>query len=223
MLSELPGEAVGFTRLYACITAPMMRPLASAGIEWKAQDALSNPNAMKFCSDCGAPVTRRIPQGDLLPRYVCESCGVIHYQNPKLVIGAIAEWEDKILLCKRAIEPRAGYWTLPAGFMENGETTAQAAARETLEEANARIEVGELFSLINVPHINQVHLVYRAHLIDLAFGAGLETLETRLLEESSIPWDEIAFRSIAMALRLYYSDRKNGAYRFHAGDILIPR
>ena len=178
---------------------------------------------MKFCSDCGASVTMRIPLGDSLPRYVCDDCGVIHYQNPKLVIGAIVEWEDKILLCKRAIEPRAGYWTLPAGFMENAETTVQAAVRETLEEANAKIEVGELLSLINVPHISQVHLVYRARLVNLEFGAGLETLEARLFEESSIPWDEIAFRSIAMALRLYYSDRKSGAYRFHAGDILIPR
>jgi ADP-ribose pyrophosphatase YjhB (NUDIX family) len=178
---------------------------------------------MNFCSHCGAPVVLRIPQGDALPRHVCDRCGCIHYQNPKLVIGAIPVWEDKILLCLRAIEPRAGYWTLPAGFMENAETTAQAAIRETLEEANARIEVGELFSLINVPHINQVHLVYRARLLDLNFSAGLETLEVRLFDLSAIPWDGIAFRSIGIALRHYCADREDGVWRFHSGDIVLPR
>lgn len=178
---------------------------------------------MNFCSHCGAPVSLRVPAGDTLQRHVCDKCGTIHYQNPKLVIGAIAEWEDRILLCRRAIEPRSGYWTLPAGFMENAETTAQAAVRETLEEAQARIAVGELFTLINVPHINQVHLVYRARLLDLDFAAGEETLEVRLFDEQSIPWDEIAFRTIAMSLRLYYADRKEGRYRFHADDILLTR
>lgn len=178
---------------------------------------------MNFCSHCGAPVALRIPEGDALPRYVCDRCGSIHYQNPKLVIGALPAWEDKVLLCRRAIEPRAGCWTLPAGFMENAETTSQAAVRETLEEANARIEVGELFSLINVPHINQVHLVYRARLLDLDFSAGLETLDVRLFELSAIPWDEIAFRSIGIALRHYCTDHKEGVYRFHAADIVLPR
>lgn len=178
---------------------------------------------MKFCSHCGAPVAVRVPPGDTLPRHVCDECGVIHYHNPKLVVGAIVEWEDRILLCRRAIEPRHGFWTLPAGFMENDETTAQAAARETLEEACAHIEVGDLFTLINVPHINQVHLVYRARLLDADFGAGVETLESRLFDEHSIPWPDIAFRSIAMSLRLYYEDRRGGAFRFHAGDILLAR
>ncbi|MEW5889737.1 MAG: NUDIX hydrolase [Pseudomonadota bacterium] len=178
---------------------------------------------MNFCSHCGAPVVVRIPPGDTLPRHVCDRCGAIHYQNPKLVIGAIPEWEDKILLCRRAIEPRYGLWTLPAGFMENAETTAEAAARETLEEARARIEITGLYSLINVPHINQVHLLYRARLLDADFGPGEESLEVALFDESAIPWDRIAFRSIAMTLRFYYEDRKAGTFRFHTGDILPPK
>ena len=178
---------------------------------------------MRFCSSCAAPLTVRIPPGDTLPRHVCEACGAIHYQNPKLVIGAIPEWDDKVLLCRRAIEPRAGFWTLPAGFMENAETTAQAAIRETLEEARARIEIGDLFSLINVPHISQVHLHYRARLLDLDFSPGEETAEVGLFSESEIPWTELAFRSIGMTMRFYYEDRKAGRFGFHLGDILPPR
>jgi ADP-ribose pyrophosphatase YjhB (NUDIX family) len=178
---------------------------------------------MNFCSHCGSPVSLRVPPGDSLPRFVCARCGTIHYQNPKLVIGAIPEWQDKILLCRRAIEPRLGMWTLPAGFMENAETTVEAAQRETLEEACARIEVGELFSLINVPHINQVHLVYRARLLDLEFGPGAETLEVALFHERDIPWEEIAFRSMSMALRYYYSDRRAGRYSFHSDDIILQQ
>ena len=176
---------------------------------------------MNFCSHCGAPVRLRIPPGDSLARHVCDSCGTVHYQNPKLVIGAIPEWGNRILLCRRAIEPRYGMWTLPAGFMENDETTSQAAVRETLEEACARIDVGDLFTLINVPHINQGHLVYRARLLDLDFGAGEETLEVTLFDEPDIPWDEIAFRSIGMTLRHYFADRRSGQYGFHVGDILL--
>jgi len=176
---------------------------------------------MNFCSHCGAPVRMRIPPGDSLARHVCDSCGTVHYQNPKLVIGAIPEWENRILLCRRAIEPRYGMWTLPAGFMENDETTSQAAVRETLEEARVRIEVGDLFTLINVPHINQVHLVYRARLLDLDFSAGEETLDVALFDERDIPWNEIAFRSIGMTLRHYFADRRSGQYNFHVGDILL--
>ncbi|MFZ5511751.1 MAG: NUDIX hydrolase [Pseudomonadota bacterium] len=178
---------------------------------------------MNFCSHCGAPVAMRIPPGDTLPRHVCDQCGTIHYQNPKLVIGAIPEWEDKILMCRRAIEPRYGLWTLPAGFMENAETTAEAATRETLEEARARIEITGLYSLINVPHINQVHLLYRARLLDADFAPGEESLEVALFDEATLPWERIAFRSIAMTLRFYYEDRKAGAFRFHTGDILLPK
>jgi ADP-ribose pyrophosphatase YjhB (NUDIX family) len=153
---------------------------------------------------------------------VCDRCGTIHYQNPKMVIGAIPEWEDRILLCRRAIEPRAGLWTLPAGFMENEETTAQAAARETLEEACARIEVGEMFSLINVPHINQVHILYRARLLDLDFAPGAESLEVQLFKEADIPWEAIAFRTIGLTLRHFFEDRKAGSYGFHVRDLVYP-
>ena len=132
---------------------------------------------MNYCSHCGARVSLRIPDGDILPRYVCGHCHTIHYQNPKLVIGSIPQWEDKILLCRRAIEPCHGLWTLPAGFMENYETTAQAAARETSEEALAQVEIGNLYTLFNVPHINQVHLFFRARLLEPVFGAGVESLE----------------------------------------------
>lgn len=177
---------------------------------------------MNYCSDCGGPVQLRIPAGDNLPRHVCERCGAIHYQNPKLVIGALAEWQDRVLLCRRAIEPRYGLWTLPAGFMENNETTAEAAIRETLEEAGARIELGPLFTLINVPHINQVHLVYRARLLDIEFAPGEESLDVVLFQEKDIPWGEIAFRSISMTLQFFFADRCQGSYDFHSGDIVLP-
>jgi len=177
---------------------------------------------MKFCSNCGATVELRIPPGDSLPRHVCSSCGVVHYLNPKIVVGAIPEWDDRVLLCRRAIEPRLGLWTLPAGFMENAETTSQAAARETLEEACARIEVGEMFTLINVPHISQVHIVYRARLLDLDFAPGEESLEVGLFSESEIPWDEIAFRTIALTLRHFFEDRRRGAFGFHTSDLALP-
>jgi ADP-ribose pyrophosphatase YjhB (NUDIX family) len=177
---------------------------------------------MNYCSHCGTPVTLCIPPGDSLLRYVCPACGTIHYQNPKLVVGAIPEWEGRVLLCRRAIAPRHGFWTLPSGFMENRETTAEAAARETLEEACARVDIGELFTLIDVPHISQVHLVYRARLLDTDFAPGHESLEVRLFLEEDIPWDDIAFRSISMTLRFYYADRKRGRYAFHLDTIPAP-
>ena len=177
---------------------------------------------MKFCSNCGAAVTFRTPPGDSLPRHVCEQCGTIHYQNPKVVVGALAIWEDKVLLCRRAIEPRHGMWTLPAGFMENEETTAQAAARETLEEACARIEVGELYTLIDVPHISQVHIIYRARLLDLDFRAGEESLEVGLFTEDEIPWEQIAFRSIAISLRHFFADRRSGQWSVHTASLAPP-
>ncbi len=175
---------------------------------------------MKFCSNCAAPLARRVPPGDNLPRWLCDACGMIHYQNPLVVVGTLPEHSGRILLCRRAIEPRYGYWTLPAGFMENGETTAAAAARETLEEAGARIELGEPFSLISVPYVNQVHLFYRARLLDLDFKAGEESLEVALYEEAAIPWKEIAFRTVAATLRHWFADRSRGAFGFHAEDIL---
>src|SRR5688572_19108166 len=150
---------------------------------------------MKFCGNCASPVVKRVPPGDSLPRWVCDQCGEIHYENPRLVVGSIPEFEGKLLLCRRAIEPRYGYWTLPAGFMENGETVAQAAQRETLEEAGARIELGAAFSMISVPYVNQVHVFYLARLRDLDFAPGEETLETKLFDEASLPWQDIAFRT----------------------------
>ena len=177
---------------------------------------------MKYCPNCGAEVAQRVPPGDSLPRYVCDSCGDIHYQNPKLVVGTVPEWNGRLLLCRRAIEPRYGYWTLPAGFMENDETTAQAAARETLEEAGARIELAEPYTMISVPRVNQVHLFYRARVLDLAFKPGDESLEVALFEEPAVPWKEIAFRTVGLTLRHWFDDRRAGTFSFHAGEI-APR
>ncbi|MDP2239442.1 MAG: NUDIX hydrolase [Burkholderiales bacterium] len=174
---------------------------------------------MKFCSSCGAPVTLKVPAGDTLPRHVCEACNTIHYQNPKMVVGCIVEWEDSVLLCRRAIEPRYGLWTVPAGFMENGETTVQGAVRETLEEAHAQIEIGPLYALYNIPHINQVYILFRARLLSLDFKAGAETLETRLFPESEIPWEQLAFATVRNTLTHYYSDRRQGQFNFHMGTI----
>ena len=174
---------------------------------------------MKFCSNCGSPVALKIPPGDTLPRHVCGSCGTIHYQNPRMVVGCIPEWEDRILLCRRAIEPRSGLWTVPAGYMENGETTFQGALRETLEEANARVEIGPLYALYNIPHIHQVYILFRARLLDTDISPGAETLEVRLFAESEIPWDRIAFASVRNTLTHYYADRRDGEYRFHMGTI----
>ena len=185
---------------------------------------------MKFCSQCAHPVVMQIPADDTRERHVCLSCGTIHYQNPKMVVGSIPVWqlqgETKILLCKRAIEPRHGYWTLPTGFMENSETTSQAAQRETVEEAGANIELHELFSVINVPHVNQVHLFYRASLLDLDYLAGTESLEVNLFAEHEIPWDEIAFPTVSHTLQFFFEDlaiaKKGGSFNFHSFDIFKP-
>jgi ADP-ribose pyrophosphatase YjhB (NUDIX family) len=174
---------------------------------------------MKFCSNCGSAVVQRVPPGDSLPRWVCDACGEIHYQNPKLIVGTIPEHEGKLLLCRRAIEPRYGYWTLPAGFMENEETAGQAALRETLEEAGARVELGAPFTLISVPRVNQVHLFYRARLLELEFKPGEESLEVALWDEAKIPWDTVAFRTVGLTLKRWFADRKGGAFGFHAEDL----
>jgi ADP-ribose pyrophosphatase YjhB (NUDIX family) len=186
---------------------------------------------MKFCSECAHPVTVAIPEGDNRPRFVCTHCGTIHYQNPKMVIGSIPVWEQdgelKVLLCKRAIEPRYGYWTLPAGFMENGETTSAAAARETEEEAGANIELGNLFTLLNVVHVHQVHMFYLARLVDLDFAPGIESLDVQLFSEAEIPWADLAFPTIRTTLELFFADRAQmreagGTYGFHTRDIAGP-
>lgn len=172
-----------------------------------------------------------VPPDDNRPRYVCSQCGTIHYQNPKMVIGSIPVWdrdgETRVLLCKRAIEPRYGYWTLPAGFMENSETTSEAALRETFEEAGARIELHDLFSLLNVPHVHQVHLFYRATLLDLDYQAGTESLEVELFSESEIPWNDIAFPTVSHTLRYFFADlarikSEGGNFSLHTRDLRKP-
>ena len=174
---------------------------------------------MNSCNRCGAVVTLRIPPGDNLPRHICDACQTIHYLNPKMVVGCIPEWEDRILLCRRAIEPRYGLWTLPAGFMENGETTMQAAARETREEANAEVEIGDLYSLYSLPHINQVYLIFRSRLLNTDYSPGVESLETQLFSETDIPWDILAFPVVRKTLEDFFSDRRAGNYRLHQGEV----
>ena len=175
---------------------------------------------MNFCSDCGNAVEFRIPNGDNLPRYVCKTCDTIHYQNPNIVAGCLLETEGKVLLCKRAIEPRYGLWTLPAGFMENAETTHDGAAREAYEEANASSDHLSLFCLYNLPHINQVYMMFYGQLKDGLASAGEESLETKLFSETDIPWEHIAFPVITESLQLFFADRKSGSINFHRGDIL---
>lgn len=170
---------------------------------------------MNYCSDCGAPVALEIPDGDNRLRHVCGACGTIHYHNPRMVVGCIVEWEGAILLCRRAIEPRYGYWTAPAGFMERGETVEEGAAREVHEEAMAHVEIGSLVALVNVPHVDQVHLLFRARLLDGRYGAGDETLEAQLYAEDSIPWDDLAFPSVRFGLERYFEDRRAGREGLH--------
>ncbi len=174
---------------------------------------------IQYCCRCGANVAILIPSGDTLPRHVCQACGHIHYENPRLVVGCVAEWQGKILMCRRAIEPRHGYWTLPGGFMENGETTAQAAMRETLEEAGADVAVDAPFAMINIPHINQVHLFYRGQLRTAHFSAGEESLEVCLLDPADIPWQDLAFRSVSLCLERYLRDREQRCFGFHEADL----
>lgn len=160
---------------------------------------------MKYCSKCGNPVEQTVPSGDNRQRYVCPSCGTVHYQNPLIVIGCVPEQDGRILLCKRSIEPRYGYWTLPAGFMELGETLQEGAARETLEEACARVEIGRLFASVDVIHAGQVHFFFHAKLIG-GHSAGEESLETALVTIDEIPWSDLAFKSVEFALRKFVED-----------------
>jgi ADP-ribose pyrophosphatase YjhB (NUDIX family) len=179
------------------------------------------PPATAFCSACGsARIARRVPEGDNMPRFVCGDCGTIHYQNPKIVVGCLPEIEQRVLLCKRAIEPRHGLWTLPAGFLENGESIFAGALRETLEEANARVEIGDLYTMISLPQISQVYVMFRARLLDLDFGPGPESLEVRLFEEHEVPWEELAFRTIGRTLRNYFLDRKRGAFQTRVSTLV---
>lgn len=170
---------------------------------------------MNFCPSCAAPVERRVPEGDHLPRSVCTRCGTIHYRNPKLIAGCVPEFDGRILICRRAIEPRRGYWTIPAGFMEVGETLQQAAARECHEEALARVEIGSLCAIVHVLHAEQVHVMFRATLSDPVFGIGAESLEVELCDEHEMPWAELAFRSVEFTLRRYFADRAEGRSGLH--------
>jgi ADP-ribose pyrophosphatase YjhB (NUDIX family) len=173
---------------------------------------------MKYCSGCGELVVRKIPQGDTHERFVCEACGIVHYQNPRVVVGCIPARDGKVLLCKRSIEPRSGYWTVPAGFMEVGETLGEGAARETMEEACAEVEIGHLFASVDVPKAGQVHIFFTAELKS-DFAAGDESLDVALYAEDEIPWDDIAFRSGVFALRKYFEDagRNNGVHIHEVG------
>ena len=178
---------------------------------------------MKYCSNCGSPVILRIPPGDDRERYVCDKCQAIHYQNPKVVVGCIPEYEDKILLCKRSIEPRYGYWTVPAGFLENGETIADGAKREALEEAMAKVGNMEIYTLFNLTDIHQIYILFRSNLLNLDFGAGDESLEVRLFKEEEIPWEEMAFMTIKESLKLFFEDRKQGHFQFHMGQVTYAK
>ncbi len=197
--------------------ADYITPVPAATLEFMYRPPL------KHCRCCGTAAVYRLPDdGDTKVRAVCPSCNTVHYENPLNVVGTVPTWgEDgaQVLLCKRNIEPRRGKWTLPAGFMEMGETTAEGAARETVEEAGARFEIHELFTLINVPRVGQLHLFYRASLLGTDFNPGHETMEARLFTEAEIPWDEIAFRTVKETLTHYFADRRAGKFGFHVMDI----
>ena len=177
---------------------------------------------IRYCNSCGAAVTQRIPEGDTLSRAVCDVCGTIHYQNPKLVVGCLPVYGERILICKRAIEPRRGLWTLPAGFMENEESAAEGAAREALEEANARVDIEDLYTVYSIPHISQVYMMFRARLLDAEVSPGAESLEVKLVTEAEVPWDQLAFAMVKRTLQHFFEDRRNGAFVTRFGDIRPP-
>ena len=178
---------------------------------------------MKFCSNCGATLTYTVPAGDNRERHVCNDCDTIHYINPRIVTGCLPIWQDRVLLCRRAIEPRRGYWTLPAGFLENGETIAAGAARETAEEANARVADLELYTVFSLPHISQAYMFFRANLCDLDFSSGEESLDVRLFTEQEVPWDNLAFPVITQSLQFYFEDRQHGAFPVRSRELDFSR
>jgi ADP-ribose pyrophosphatase YjhB (NUDIX family) len=173
----------------------------------------------RYCISCGGTLARRVPSSDDRERSVCPDCGYVHYVNPKMVVGCVVEHEGRILLCKRSIEPRYGRWTVPAGYLESGETVAEAAMREVNEEACARVELIEPYILLNLTFVDQIYFMYRAHLLDGRFAAGHETLEARLFGEDEIPWDRLAFSAVEITLRNYFRDRPTGRFPFHTGDV----
>jgi ADP-ribose pyrophosphatase YjhB (NUDIX family) len=174
---------------------------------------------IKYCRACGTVVDYRVPAEDNRERAVCPACGTVHYENPLNVVGTVPVWGDRLLLCQRAIEPRYGFWTLPAGFLELGESTAQGAVRETDEEAGASIELGALFSVLNVVRVGQVHLFYLATMTSPALAPGSESLQARLFREDEVPWEEIAFRTVRETLRYFFDDRRRGRFGVHCADI----
>ncbi len=177
---------------------------------------------MRFCSQCGSDrIALEVPAGDSRPRHVCHACSTIHYQNPKVVTGCLVTHGDRVLLCRRAIEPRRGFWTAPAGYLENGETLQEGAARETREEADARVEIDDLYAVFNLTHIHQIYVFFRGRLVDGQYGVGEESLESRLFSEEEIPWDEIAFPTVQKTLKYWLEDRKTGSYPVRVRD--IPR
>lgn len=178
---------------------------------------------IKFCNSCGAAVIHRVPEGDSLERAVCDACGIIHYQNPKIVVGCVPVYGDRILICKRAIEPRLGLWTLPAGFMENNESAAEGAAREAMEEANAKVAIEDLYTVYSIPHISQVYMMFRAKLLDPDVSPGLESLEVKLATPDEIPWDQLAFAMVKRTLEHYLEDKKRGTFVQRFGDIRPPQ
>jgi ADP-ribose pyrophosphatase YjhB (NUDIX family) len=177
------------------------------------------PRRIQHCRVCGAATQYRVPPDDNRERAVCTACGEIHYENPLNVVGTVPVWGDQVLLCRRNIEPRHGMWTLPAGFMELGESTATGALRETIEEAGARVEMQDLFTVLNVVRVGQVHLFYRARMLDTHLDPGPETIEARLFREDEIPWDELAFRTVRQTLELFFEDRRKGHFGVHVADI----
>ena len=177
-------------------------------------------NTVKFCKNCGTSVENRLPDdGDTRIRAICPSCKTVHYENPLNVVGTLPVWGDKVLLCKRNIEPRLGKWTLPAGFLEMGETLQEGAARETTEEAGAKFELENLFAVMSVARVGQVHIFYKARLLSDVFDPGHETMEARLFEESEIPWDDIAFKTVKETLQFFFTDRKLGFFDIHQLNI----
>ena len=178
-----------------------------------------NARQINHCRHCGTAVRYLVPADDNRERAVCSACNTVHYENPLNVVGTVPVWGDQVLLCRRAIEPRYGLWTLPAGFMELGETVAEGALRETVEEAGAKVELQELLTMINVVRVGQVHLFYRARMTDTSLDPGPETLEARLFQEHEIPWDQIAFRTVRDTLKHYYACRGSGRFPVLYGDI----
>jgi ADP-ribose pyrophosphatase YjhB (NUDIX family) len=174
---------------------------------------------MNFCPQCGGSVTLKVPAGDDRPRYVCSVCDTIHYQNPKVVVGSIPVWEDRILMCRRNIDPRKGYWTLPAGYLENGETTADGARRETLEETGAAIVDLVPYLMVDIVHIHQIYLMFRCRLSAPAFHPTRESAEVKLVDGDTIPWDDIAFKVVEKTLRYFLQDRATGNFVFRMDTI----